>query len=63
MDGEKILNLVKDWKLHMTCHFKVTEKISSEILSIINADIINAEDSIFDEIIPDIGLFKHLNKI
>ena len=57
MDGEKVLTLINDWKLHMTCYVKAAEKVSSEIINIIS----NADDSIYEQIVPEIGLFNHSN--
>ena len=53
MAEEKVLNLIKDWKLHMTCYVKAAERISSEIINIISM----ADDTIYEEIVPEIGLF------
>ena len=57
MAEEKVLSLIKDWKLHMTCYVKAVERISSEIINIIS----NADDTIYEEIVPEIGLFDTKN--
>ena len=57
MAEEKVLNLIKDWKLHMTCYVKAVERISSEIISI----IAKADDTIYEEIVPEIGLLHREN--
>ena len=57
MEGEKVMNLLNDWRSHMICYVNAAEKIGGEIISIIS----NADDSIYDQIVPDIGWFNHLN--
>ena len=57
MEGEKVMNLINDWRSHMACYVNAAEKIGAEIISLIS----NADDSIYDQIVPDIGLLNHLN--
>ena len=52
MNKEEVCTLIQEWKTQMSNYVKAAEKISTQLINI----IANSDESIYEEIVPDLGL-------
>ena len=57
MDNEEVSTLIQEWKTQMSNYVKAAEKISTQLINI----IAKSDESIYEEIVPDLGLLIHLS--